>query len=36
MFNKSFSPKFSFYYSDGSGRDDYITVNNGGFIKKIN
>ena len=34
MFNKSFSPKFSFYYSDGSGRDDYITVNNGGFIKK--
>ena len=29
----SLNPRFTFYYPDGTGRDDYISVNNGGFLR---
>ena len=29
----SLYPRFTFYYPDGTGRDDYISVNNGGFLR---
>ena len=29
--NVYFAPKALFYYSDGTGRDSYIAVNNGGM-----
>ena len=27
------NPRFTFYFPDGTGRDDYISVNNGGFLR---
>lgn len=28
---RSFKPKYYKYHEDGTGRDDYIKTNNGGF-----
>ena len=30
---RTFDPKFSHYYSNGSGRDNFIMYNNGGFAE---
>lgn len=34
--NLTFQPKTSIYYPDGSGRDQYISFNNGGLSKVEN
>jgi hypothetical protein len=28
---RTFDPKYSHYFSDGSGRDTFVNYNNGGF-----